>query len=114
MEAQGRAVRELREAIDRGERPRSEPPRNTVEPDLPLMSEEKRPQDPHLDGGDLRYEGYTFETREHAGEYPDTMPQVIEVTDPEGRKAAYLPLSRDGNVVDSSAVVRKLKDCEER
>jgi hypothetical protein len=41
------------------------------------------------------------------------MPQVIEVTDAEGRKAAYVPLSRDGKVVDSSAVVKKLKECED-
>lgn len=27
-------------------------------------------------------------------------------------KAAYVPLSHDGKVVDSSAVVEKLKDCE--
>jgi len=30
------------------------------------LSREKRPQDPHLDGTDLR-----FETMEHGGEYPD-------------------------------------------
>jgi hypothetical protein len=65
-----------------------------------------------MDGGDMRFEGYHVETREHAGEYPDTMPQVIEVTDAEGRTAAYVPLSRDGKVVDCSAVVEKLKDCE--
>ncbi|MFK4537286.1 hypothetical protein ABIF96_003077 [Bradyrhizobium ottawaense] len=53
-----------------------------------------------------------METKEHAGEYPDRMPQVIEVTDAEGRKAAYVPLSRDGKVVDSSAVVERLKDRE--
>lgn len=34
-----------------------------------------------MDGSDMRFEGYHVETREHAGEYPDTMPQVIEVTD---------------------------------
>jgi hypothetical protein len=32
----------------------------------------RRPQDPHLDGTGLR-----FETMEHGGEYPDTMPQAI-------------------------------------
>lgn len=42
------------------------------------------------------------------------MPQVIEVTDAKRRKAAYVPLSRDGMVVDSSAVVEKLENCEER
>ena len=31
---------------------------------------EKRPQDPNLDGTGLR-----FETMEHGGEYPDTMPK---------------------------------------
>lgn len=66
-----------------------------------------------MDGSDMRFEGYRIETREHAGEHPDTMPQVIEVTDPAGRKAAYVPLSRDGKVVDSSAVVEKLKGREE-
>ncbi|MET4788404.1 hypothetical protein ABIF64_000582 [Bradyrhizobium japonicum] len=74
---------------------------------------EQRPQDPGMDGSDMRMEGYRVETREHAGEYPDTMPQVIEVTDAEGRKAAYVPLSRDGKVVESSAVVDKLKQCED-
>lgn len=34
------------------------------------------------------------------------------MTDAEGRKAAYVPLGRDGKVVDSSAVMEKLKDCE--
>ena len=84
-----------------------------MEPDLPPMPPEKRPQDPTMDGRDMRFEGYKLETKEHAGEYPDTMPQVIEVTDAEGRKAAYVPLSRDGKVVDSSAVVKKLKACED-
>jgi hypothetical protein len=81
-----------------------------MEPDLPP---EKRPQDSTMDGRDMRFEGYHVETKEHAGEYPDTMPQVIEVTDAEGRKAAYVPLSRDGKVVASSAVVTKLKECED-
>jgi hypothetical protein len=36
------------------------------------MTPEKRPQDPHMDGTGLR-----FETSEHGGEYPDTMPQAI-------------------------------------
>jgi hypothetical protein len=34
------------------------------------MTPEKRPQDPYMDGTGLR-----FETMEHGGEYPDTMPQ---------------------------------------
>lgn len=66
-----------------------------------------------MDGRDMRFEGYQVETKEHAGEYPDTMPQVIEVTDAEGRKAAYVPLSRNGKVVDSSTVVKKLNECED-
>jgi hypothetical protein len=44
------------------------------------MTPEKRPQDPHMDGTGLR-----FETMEHGGEYPDTMPQVIKLIDAEGR-----------------------------
>jgi len=42
------------------------------------MTPDKRPQDPHMDGTSLR-----FETLDHGGEYPDTMPQ------------------EDGKVVDS-------------
>jgi hypothetical protein len=41
-----------------------------------------------MDGRDMRFDGYREETKEQAGEYPDTMPQVVEVTDAEGRKAA--------------------------
>ena len=44
------------------------------------MTPDKRPQDPHLDGTGLR-----FETMEHDGEYPDTMPQAIKLIDAEGR-----------------------------
>ena len=44
------------------------------------MTPEKRPQDPDGDGT-----GVVFETLEHGGEYPDTMPQAIRVTDAEGR-----------------------------
>jgi len=40
------------------------------------MTPEKRPQDPHMDGTGLR-----FETLDHGGEYPDTMPQAIKLTD---------------------------------
>lgn len=112
LESRGEAVDELRRLLDRGVSSWSSPPVQPEEPDLPSMPPEKRPQDPGMDGSDMRFEGYHVETREHAGEYPDTMPQVIEVTDAEGRKAAYVPLSRDGKVVDSSAVVEKLKDCE--
>lgn len=113
LERRGEAVTELRRLVDRGVPRWSSPPRNAVEPDLPPMPPERRPQDPTMDGRDMRFEGYQVETKEHAGEYPDTMPQIIEVTDMEGRKAAYVPLSRDGKVVDSSHVVKKLKECED-
>ena len=56
---------------------------------------ERRPQDPDLNGAGLR-----FETMEHGGEYPDTMPQAIEMTDALGRSAIYVPLKVDGKVVD--------------
>lgn len=112
LESRGEAVDELRRLFDRGAPSWSCPPVQPAEPDLPPMPPEKRPQDPGMDGSEMRFEGYDVETREHAGEYPDTMPQVIEVTDGEVRKAAYVPLSHDGKVVDSSAVVEKLKDCE--
>lgn len=113
LEQRGEAVTELRRLLDRGASAWSSPPRNAVEPDLPPMPPERRPQDPTMDGRDMRFEGYNVETKEHAGEHPDTMPQVIEVTDGDGRKAAYVPLSRDGKVVDSSAVVKMLKECED-
>ena len=49
------------------------------------MTPERRPQDPHLDGTDLR-----FETLDHGGEYPDTMPQAIKLIDAEGQAPAKL------------------------
>ncbi|WP_340672341.1 hypothetical protein [Bradyrhizobium ottawaense] len=113
LERRGEAVDELKRLLDRSRPSWSSPPRNAADPDLPPMPPEKRPQDPCMDGSDMRFEGYRVETGEHAGEYPDTMPQIIEVTDAEGRKAAYVPLSRDGKVVESSAVVDKLKQCED-
>jgi hypothetical protein len=60
------------------------------------MTPEKRPQDLSGDGTGLR-----FETLEHGGEYPDTMPQAIRVTDAEGRSCIYVPVTVDGKVVDS-------------
>jgi hypothetical protein len=57
---------------------------------------EKRPQDPLLDGTGLR-----FETLDHGGEYPDTMPQAIKLTDAESRSCIYVPIAQDGRVVDS-------------
>jgi len=58
---------------------------------------EKRPQDPSQDG-----RGWKFETLEHGGEYPDTMPQAIRATDPQGRSVVYVPIKVDGKVVDSA------------
>jgi hypothetical protein len=44
------------------------------------MTPERRPQDPHLDRTDLR-----FETLDHGGEFSDTMPQAVKLIDAEGR-----------------------------
>src|SRR5712671_6978397 len=55
------------------------------------MMPEKRPQDPHLDGTGLR-----FETLDHGGEYPDTMPQAIKLIDAEGRSASTRQSCRMG------------------
>ena len=60
------------------------------------MTPEKRPQDPSMDGT-----GLTFEMLEHGGEYPDTMPQAIRLTDGEGRSCIYVPITQDGKAVDS-------------
>ena len=60
------------------------------------MTPEQRPQDPHMDGADLR-----FETMEHGGEYPDAMPQANRLSDAEGRSCIYVPITQDGKVVDS-------------
>jgi hypothetical protein len=65
---------------------------------FPLLPPEKRPQDPHMNGKGLR-----FETLDHGGEYPDTMPQAVRVTDPQGRSCLYLPATQDGKVVDMDA-----------
>jgi len=58
------------------------------------LTPEMRPQDPHGDGRD-----WTFETSEHGGDEPDNMPQAITATDPQGRWAVYVPLTRGGKVV---------------
>jgi len=58
--------------------------------------ENNRPQDPTLEGN-----GLEFETRDHGGEYPDKMPQMIRVTDPDGRSCDYEPIKVEGRVVDS-------------
>jgi hypothetical protein len=60
------------------------------------MTPENRPQDPYGDGT-----GLVFETLEHGGEYPDSMPQAIRVADAEGRSCIYVPITVDGKVVDS-------------
>lgn len=54
---------------------------------FPAPIPRNRPQDPELDGT-----GLTFRALEHGGEYPDTMPQAIEVRDAEGRMRVYVPL----------------------
>ena len=64
------------------------------------MTPEKRPQDPHMDGT-----GLCFETMEHGGEYPDTMPQAIKLIDAEGRSRIYVPITHNGKVVDSHGFV---------
>lgn len=60
------------------------------------MGEDDRPQDPSMNG-----EGLTFETLEHGGEYPDLMPQAIKLTDADGKSCIYLPVTEDGQVVQS-------------
>ena len=60
------------------------------------MPEDRRPQDPNMDGSGLR-----FETLEHGGEFPDTMPQAVRITDAEGRSCLYVPVTVKGRVVDS-------------
>jgi len=69
------------------------------------MTPEKRPQDPHMDGTGLR-----FETLEHGGEYPDTMPQAIKLIDAEGRSCIYVPIMQDGKVVDSQGFMLDTED----
>jgi hypothetical protein len=58
------------------------------------MTPEKRSQDPHMDGTALRFQ-------DHGGEYPDTMPEAINRIDAEGRCCTYVPITRDGKLVDS-------------
>jgi hypothetical protein len=69
------------------------------------LSPEKRPQDLQLDGSGLR-----FETMDHGGEYPDTMPQAIKVIDAEGRSCIYVPIMQDGKVVDSQGQTADMDD----
>jgi hypothetical protein len=72
---------------------------------FPDMTPEKRPQDPHMDGTDLR-----CETMEHGGEYPDAMPQAIKLVDAEGHSGIYVPISQEGKVVDSQRYALDLGD----
>lgn len=65
---------------------------------FPLLSRDRRPQDPNLDGT-----GQRFETMEHGGEYPDAMPQAIKLTDMDGRSCIYVPITQHDRVVDSVA-----------
>jgi hypothetical protein len=69
------------------------------------LAPEKWPQDPKMDGTGLR-----FETMEHGGEYPDAMPQAIKLVDAEGRSSIYVPITRDGKVVDSQGYILDLED----
>ncbi len=45
-----------------------------------------------------------FETMEHRGKYPDTMPQAIKLIDAEGRSCVYVPIMQDGKVVESPRI----------
>ena len=62
----------------------------------PLLPEE-RPQDPTMDGRDLKI----LKTMEHGGEEPDMMANAIRIGDAQGRSAVYVVLKIDGKVVDS-------------
>ena len=53
-----------------------------------------------MNGTDLR-----FETLDHGGEYPDTIPQAITLIDAEGCSRTYVPITQDGKVVDSQGCV---------
>jgi len=55
---------------------------------------DKRPQDDYGDGRD-----WAFRTAEHGGDEPDSMPQVIEATDAQGRRAIYVPLRIGDKIV---------------
>ena len=55
-----------------------------------------QPFDEDLHGGGR---DWTFETSEHGGDEPDNMPQAITATDPQGRWAVYVPLTRGGKIV---------------
>ena len=69
------------------------------------MTPAKRPQDLHMDGTGLR-----FETMDHGGEYPDTMPQAIKLVDAERRSTIYVPITQDGKMVDSQGFMLDPED----
>jgi len=69
------------------------------------LSAEQPPQDPDMNGSELR-----FEMLEHGGEYPDDMPQVIRITDTEGRTCDYVPIEINGRVVDSKGFLLERLD----
>jgi hypothetical protein len=51
------------------------------------MTREKRPQDdPERNG-----KGLNFQTSEHGGKHPDTMPQALKITDRDGRSCTFEP-----------------------
>jgi hypothetical protein len=45
-----------------------------------------------MDGTGLR-----FETLDHGGEYPDTMPQAIKLIDAQSRSCIYVPIMQNGS-----------------
>ena len=51
-----------------------------------------------------------FETMEHGGEFPDTMPQAIKLIDAQGRSCIYVPIMQDGRVVDSQGFLFDTED----
>lgn len=53
------------------------------------IEEGDRPQDDALDGY-----GWTYKNCEHGGKYPDTMPQAIIATDPNGKSWVYVAKDR--------------------
>jgi hypothetical protein len=54
--------------------------------------------------------GLRFETMEHGGEYPDTMPQAIKLIDAEGRSRIYVPITQNGKLVDSEGFMLDPED----
>jgi hypothetical protein len=68
----------------------------TLVPNLGDMAPDRRPQDPAGDGA-----GWTFQTPEHGGEYPDDMPQAIRLSDAQGRSRIYVPVKGNGRAVET-------------